>query len=225
VIESCEAEATFGARRTAIAGPGPQTVLPNRHRDVTNSGVDRRSRLDYKRSAPTDSADPIDVGLQTALDDLVAWDPVLIELAPDPPPGPGQDMAVGSQKVTQPSGFQHVRVSAHSGPSGENPRGNVRVTYQSPFLLGGSADVKGSVTCLAVTGTSANVAALLSQPFMGFTHVTLILNDLGNPGPFMGQSPDLAFVGFTSAPPATCASGGTTLVGEASGNIVVKDAT
>jgi hypothetical protein len=82
--------------------------------------------------------------------------------------------------------------------------------------------VKGKVVCLRVSGNRADVAALLDQPFNGRTHVTLIILDLGNPA--TGQSGDRALFGFTSSPPAHCGSGGT-LLGDASGNLVVNDAT
>ena len=131
------------------------------------------------------------------------------------------DKAVGALKVTTHSGsFKHVRVSAHSGPAGENPNGQIHVTFQGVFAPAG--DVKGRVVCLQVSGNVARVAALLDQPFEGATHVTLIITDLGEPQ--QGQSPDLVTTGFTSAPPAHCASGGVTLVASnTSGNLVVHD--
>lgn len=161
-----------------------------------------------------------------AFNEIVAWDPEMATMAPDQPVTSQHDFAVGSQKVTQPSGdFQHVRVSAHSDSTGGNPKGSVRVTYQSMFLPGGAADVKGDVVCLNVMANQAQVAALLREPFQGNTHVTLIIVDAGNPGgPNMGQSSDSAFIGFTSSPPAECADFGTTLIGDASGNLTVRDA-
>jgi len=52
----------------------------------------------------------------------------------------------------------------------------------------------------------------------------LIFIDNGNPGPLMGESPDLAFwqpVNFS--PPRNCSDGGATLLGDQSGNIVAHD--
>jgi hypothetical protein len=167
---------------------------------------------------------------QSAFDAVVAWDPEFGELAPASPPGPGHDFAVGSQKVTLPNGdFQHVRVSAHSGPAGEDPNGSVRVSYSTPSVPGAfpgdEGDVKGDVVCLKVTGIEARIAALLREPFMGFSYVTLIIYDIGNPGDAMQQSPDLAYIFFAATLPAICAIQGTSLfpLGESSGNFVVRD--
>jgi hypothetical protein len=174
-------------------------------------------------AAPTMYANVID-DLLGAIDEISAWDPEFAAIAPTAAPASDQQFVAGSQKVTQASGnFQHVRVSAHSEAGGVDPHGSVRVTFDSP-AFGGAADVKGDVTCLDVNGTQARVAALLREPRNGNTHVTLIIFDNGNPGPTMGQSPDTAFIGFTSTPPPmTCANFGTTLIGDASGNLVVKD--
>jgi hypothetical protein len=183
-------------------------------------------------AVPTVSADLTDDLLQTALDDIAAWDPEFAALAPASPPGSGHDFVAGSHKVTfqspTVSAFQHVRVSAHSGPAGENPKGSVRVSFDVPWF-GGEGDVKGDVICLRVapllTGFEARVSALLQQPFNGDTHVTLVIRDLGNPGALMGQSPDQAFIDFNSVPPPpNCATTGTSLVGEQSGNFVIRDA-
>jgi hypothetical protein len=138
-----------------------------------------------------------------------------------------EDFALGSQKVVNQYGFQHVRVSAHSGPNGENAHGWVHITYSSSVLPGGTADVTGEVDCLFVINGQANISARLSEPFLGLTHVTLILSDLSNPGDHLPPNDplsDRAAIGFTSAPPPfTCASIGITLVGDASGNITVND--
>jgi hypothetical protein len=179
-------------------------------------------------AVPTVSADTTDVAFHTAVGEQLGWDAEFAQLSPASTPGAGHDVAVGSLKVVSEipgGGFQHVRVSAHSGPAGEDPEGSVHVTFDSPLLFGGNAgDVRGDVVCLNVTGAIAVVAAALRQPFMGNSHVTLVIFDIGNPGPTMGESPDGAFIGFTSAPPPTCATFGTSLVGDASGNLVVRDA-
>jgi len=134
-----------------------------------------------------------------------------------------KDSVQGNHRVEQPTGdFQDVNVNAKSGPLGENPKGHAHVSFQSPFFPGGSGDLKGTVTCLRVTGTQARVAALLKQPHQGNTHVTLIINDNGDP--MGGVSPDNAFIGFTSAPPANCAGGGLELAGDKKGNLRVEDA-
>jgi hypothetical protein len=154
----------------------------------------------------------------------------LAALSPAASADPGGDFAVGSYQVTAPSGFMHVRVSAHSGPVGENPTGSIHVTFASSLLFGGiPGDVKGDVDCLFVINGQANISARLAEPFLGQTHVTLILSDQGPPGPGHGQAPDQdrAFIGFSSTPPIpafACASTGFMLLGKASGNVVVNDA-
>jgi len=171
----------------------------------------------------TASSAPV-IDVQTVFDQLMTWDVEFAALAPISLPGPGQDFVAGSLRVTVPAtgDFQHVRISAHSGPSGEDPTGSVRATTTfSPF---GAFDLRGDVTCVDVTGNNAFVAARLGEPFMGYTHVTLHLVDNGNPGATMGESPDLAFIGFISAPPSTCHVSGFSLLGDQSGNLVVKDA-
>jgi hypothetical protein len=173
--------------------------------------------------SPTTAGDLTDSFVSSALSDVSAWDPEFAALAPDPQPG-GHDLLAGSQKVTDASGFQHVRVSAHSGPLGQDPTGEIRVTFDSTLLPGTTADVRGDVDCLSVTGNVARVAALLRQPFMGNTHVTLIVFDNGNPGVAMGQSPDFGFIDFTSTPSPICAFFGLTLLGDMTGNYVVRDA-
>lgn len=133
------------------------------------------------------------------------------------------DSAVGSNKVTQPSGdYQHVTLSAHSGPAGEDPKGHVQAKFQSGFFPGGEGHVIGDVMCLSVSGNQARIAALLKEPHEGNTHITLIVFDNGNPS--SDPPPDFVFIGFTSSPPADCANFGTTLLGESSGNVQVHDA-
>jgi hypothetical protein len=124
--------------------------------------------------------------------------------------------------------FQHIRVSAHSLPGGVNPKGSVEITFTTTT---GTVSLKGDVDCLNVGPgigppgqTEADVDAILRQPYQGNTHVRLIFIDNGNPGPTMGESPDLAFwqaVNFS--PPRNCSDGGATLLGDQSGNIVAHD--
>lgn len=167
--------------------------------------------------------------LQSALNDLAAWDPGFAPFA-DPPPD-GHEYVVGSHKVTLGDQFQHIRVSAHSLPGGVDPKGQVEITFTTGT---GTVDLKGDVDCLNVgpgTGqlqhpgqTEADVDAVLRQPYQGNTHVRLIFIDNGNPGPLMGESPDLAFwqpVNFN--PPHNCSDGGATLLGDQSGNIIAHD--
>jgi hypothetical protein len=177
-------------------------------------------------AAPPVTATITDLFIQSAMNDLVAWDAGFAEIAPTVAPASNHQFVAGSHKVvvTTDAGtfFQHVRVSAHSGPAGADPHGSVRVTFDFGF---DAADVKGDVTCLDVEGNTARLAARLREPrSTGETHVTLFIVDFGNPGPT--GSPDLAFIGFTSTPPPiVCHAEGTQLGGEATGNLVVKDDT
>jgi hypothetical protein len=173
-------------------------------------------------TAPTSVLD-----FQTVFDQIVAWDPAFAGFAPTVPPASGDDFVAGSQQRTDSLGdYQHIRVSAHSGPNGEEPTGSVEVTLS--FTTGVNVDVKADVTCLFVGSNFAQVAALLREPapppFEGATHVILILIDNGEPGELMGQSPDIAAWNFISNPPPKfCATFAFSIGGEASGNIVVHD--
>ena len=172
----------------------------------------------------------IDSLLQSALSDLVAWDPGFAPFA-DPPPS-GHDFVAGSQKVTAPNGdFQHIRLSAHSDSQGNNPQGQVQVTYRAASFPGGAGDVRGNVICLNMFGPgflippTAFVWARLREPHMGLPFVQLQIRDNGNPGEFMGSSPDDAFRGYSSVPPpANCEAGGFEFGVEKSGNMIVRDA-
>src|SRR5436853_7456781 len=98
-------------------------------------------------AVPIASADLLPGGsLQSAVDDLVAWDPDFPAIAGDPPPS-GHEFVVGSQKVTLGTQVQHIRVSAHSLPGGVDPKGQVQVSFQTSA---GQVDVQGDVDCLNV---------------------------------------------------------------------------
>lgn len=173
--------------------------------------------------------------LLAAIDEISAWDPEFAAMAPTAAPASDQQFVAGSQKVTNlafsgsgepdpEGGFQHVRVSAHSEADGVDPHGSVRVTFDSPLLPGTTADVKGDVVCLDVVGNQARVGAQLREPHQGNTHVLLRIDDFGNPGPLMGQSPDRVTIAFsTVVDPTICAGTGLILIGEATGNLIVKD--
>ena len=191
-------------------------------------------------AVPAANGDVVDDLLQSSLNDLIAWDPEFATF--DPPPSSGHDFVVGSQKVTLPgtTSFQHIRVSAHSGPAGEDPKGSVKITYREPTFPGGAGDLYGDVICLTVFSppffvpATAFVWARLRQPvtvyqpyLATYTFVQLQIQDLGNPGPFMGQSPDRAWFLLSQAapPPGTlCGASGRGVTGDASGNFIVKDA-
>jgi len=179
---------------------------------------------------PGARGDVIDSLLQSALSDLVAWDPGFAPFA-DPPPS-GHDFVAGSQRVTGPNGdFQHIRLSAHSDSQGNNPQGQVQVTYRAASLPGGAGDVRGNVICLNMFGPgflippTAFVWARLSQAYLGYTYAQLQIHDVGDPGPFMGQSPDeVRWLLSSIGPGPDCGSNGTTMVGDARGNFVIRNA-
>jgi hypothetical protein len=133
-------------------------------------------------------------------------------------PLPVEDSVTGNFDV---SGVAFGTIDAHSGPSGENPRGQIH--YQGTF--NGWATFDGDVTCVAVTGHQGAVGAV----GQGTT-----VEDPSNPQPVTvlatvvdsdGSGSDTVFGVFTggSTPPdcATASFGGQ--VGQ-SGELVVEDA-
>jgi hypothetical protein len=181
-------------------------------------------------AVPVATADLSGDLLQSSLNDLVTWDPGFAPFA-DPPPD-GHEFVVGSQTDTFGTEYQHIRVSAHSLPGGVDPKGQVQVTYHTSTR---DIDFMADVDCLNVgpgTGqlqnpgqTEADVDAILRTPYMGSTHVTLIIIDNGNPGPMMGHSPDLVFWALTNFPPPhNCANyGGSVFPLDSTGNYIAHD--
>ena len=105
----------------------------------------------------------------------VDWQPL--------PSGPRQDSVVGSgnsvftdfPELGQSTREQYI-VSAHSGPLGEDPHG--QLTLHSPLLVG---QAKAEVTCLVVTGNRARVGGVFEEPvvYLGatFRWIELIVED------------------------------------------------
>ncbi|TAK60172.1 MAG: hypothetical protein EPO22_09520 [Dehalococcoidia bacterium] len=131
-----------------------------------------------------------------------------------------RDSAAGELFVRQAGeGYQRVKFSAQSGTAGENPHGRVQVTVVASNTV---IHAKGTVTCLYVNGTSANIAALLDEPYLGILpYVTLSVHDNGRP--VHGVSPDTAYINFDAVQAPQCATGGFTLTGESRGDIKVYD--
>jgi hypothetical protein len=103
--------------------------------------------------------------------------------------GPPQDIVTGSGKVTSPdfpnpgeSTTEQFIVSAHSGPAGEDPDG--QITFDSPLLATNQA--KADVTCMIVTGNHAQVGGTFREQveYLGlkFRWFELIVDDNGPPG-------------------------------------------
>jgi hypothetical protein len=134
--------------------------------------------------------------------------------APAPPAQPLQDSVMGRALTVEGVDFE---ITARSGPSGENPTG--QVTFRS----GGSANT-GTVTCLTV---HANVA-LLKAEFVSADLVTLVslrITDL--PVDFLGRPQDRVDVGLTSTAASECSSPEATYFSEQrvfTGDITVVDA-
>lgn len=87
-------------------------------------------------------------------------------------------------------------ISAHSGPGGEDPRGNVTITQEGEGLFG-----HGKVTCLLVTGNRAVITWVVTSKTSTSTGegqliVTEVV-DNGNPGE--SSTPDLIRNSFEGA--------------------------
>ena len=107
--------------------------------------------------------------------------------------GPPQDMVVGSAKIFFGPEFggpvtEQYIVSAHSGPAGDDPEG--QITVHSPLLE--SAQAKADVECMVVSGNHARVGGVFEPAiqYAGFRirHWEVIIDDNGSPG----QAPDAA---------------------------------
>jgi hypothetical protein len=123
---------------------------------------------------------------------------------------------VGSARFTTP--VASVRITAKSGPNGENPRGHF-------FLKEGGFQFTGSVTCVRVVGNRASVGGRVTQssgaggPAVGSGFVQFI-EDNGSPG-----KNDRSHTVRVASPPMTCAAPVTPVFVLARGNYVVHDAT
>jgi hypothetical protein len=112
--------------------------------------------------------------------------------------GPPQDIVVGSGKVTFPPELggatdQYI-VSAHSGPAGDDPRG--QITLRSTAIE--ENENKADVTCMVVTGKRARVGGTFEHPFtyLGFriVGVEVIIEDNGSPGHGTDEATSFVFI-------------------------------
>jgi hypothetical protein len=145
---------------------------------------------------------------------------------------PPQDVVVGSGWATFPdfpnpgeSVTEQFIVSAHSGPLGEDPHG--QITFHSPLLASGHA--KADVTCMTVTGNRARVGGVFSEPviYIGlvFGWFELIVEDNGPPG--HGTDRTTSFIFFDRPRPpdfSPCNFDGPTEFAVEQGNYTVTDA-
>jgi hypothetical protein len=147
--------------------------------------------------------------------------------------GPGQDMVTGSGKITFqdfPSPGEVVTeqyiVSAHSGPAGEDPHG--QITFHSPFLE--SSQAKADVTCMVVHGNHAVVGATFEEPisYVGLMirSILLVVDDNGSPGQATDRMNSVVFIDRPRPPGfSPCNFDLPTDYPVEQGNFVVKDDT
>jgi hypothetical protein len=128
-----------------------------------------------------------------------------------------KSFAVGSGRFSKGQPADGFNISAHGSPW--DAKGTVR--FKSADFL----EVRGTVTCVFVSGTRAGVSGELDQPFQGFTHFAVGMEDNGEPN---GAFPDQAILVRRTAPllDADCGldyafSFGALPIEQ--GNIVVKD--
>jgi hypothetical protein len=104
--------------------------------------------------------------------------------------GPQQDAVEGSGKIRVQDFptpgevlVEQYIVSAHSGPAGEDPDG--QITFHSPLVEDGHA--KADVTCMNVVGNHAQVGGMFRESitYFGFKirWIEVIVDDNGSPGP------------------------------------------
>ncbi|MCA1679504.1 MAG: hypothetical protein LC777_11415 [Actinobacteria bacterium] len=134
-------------------------------------------------------------------------------------PGPRKDIVRGNGAIETGPILVALRVNARSGPSGENPRGQLTFRGNPPPF--GAVDIKGRVTCLRVTGKVSTVGFVVTKSRAGFPEgsggeFTVVDGDPGAPDMFEGRP--------TPAPPTTCPPpfGGRPIT---RGDFVVHDAT
>jgi hypothetical protein len=142
--------------------------------------------------------------------------PAIAIAAQGPGKGPKQDLVAGSARFSVP--VASVRITAHSGRNGQNPRGHF-------FLRQSGWQFSGSVTCVRVVGKQASVGGRVARssgvgaPAVGSGFIQLI-EDNGSPG-----RNDRSHTTFVSSPPSTCPAPTTPAFVLARGNYVVHDAT
>jgi hypothetical protein len=185
-------------------------------------------------TAPVGADLTTDLLFQTRIDDLIAWDPEFAALIGAEPNSHRTEVAdydvAGSLKTTAANGdWQHVRVAGHSNFDAFAAKGEVQVSFDSAVLgaLAGtrSANLHGEIVCQSVNGgvpNDARILARLREPLGNITHLSLHIQDFGNPGDLNGLVLDRAEINFHAAP-VGCGANGVSLVGETHGNMIVLD--
>jgi hypothetical protein len=108
---------------------------------------------------------------------------------------PPRDSVVGSGSVDV-DGSTLVTFDVSSGPSGENPTGEVT------FSLGGQVLESSSVDCLTVDGNSASFAGTWLSNANGATHYEIVVEDSGT----AASTPDLLGMITTTNAPRDCSA-------------------
>jgi hypothetical protein len=132
----------------------------------------------------------------------VAVGPNMVGATLSPGNGPDYDLAQGTGKISA-AGFEgQFRVIAKSGPAGEDAQGYVLFQADSPTP---NSELRGRVTCLAVTGNQATIGGELDTPFVSgssvFSGFALGVVDNGQGG---NAPADQAVATFSATPPAVC---------------------
>jgi hypothetical protein len=109
---------------------------------------------------------------------------------------------------------------AQAGPSGQNPRGTVRI-YASPTFPPGSTTLvaTGQVSCLSATGNRAMIGVEFSDPNFPFRQLIFVVED--NDG--TGQD-EMSYTDPATEPPTTCEVPGDPGSPIYAGDITVVDA-
>jgi hypothetical protein len=146
---------------------------------------------------------------------VLAAIPTIATATHSPGKGPKHDQVVGSARFSVP--VASVRISAKSGPNGENPRGHF-------FLSEFGWQFSGSVTCVRVVGHLASVGGrVISSSGVGAPPVgsgfIQLTQDNGSPG-----RNDRSQTIRIASPPITCPVPTTPAFVLARGNYVVHDA-
>jgi hypothetical protein len=114
---------------------------------------------------------------------------------------PSQDFVAGSGKISfqnfpnpGDTAVEQYIVSAHSGPAGEDPDG--QITFHSPFLA--SSQAKADVTCMVVSGNHAVVGGIYEEPvsYLGvmIRWIVLVIDDNGSPGQATDRMNSVVFI-------------------------------
>ena len=146
---------------------------------------------------------------------VLAAIPTIASAKHSPGKGPKHDLVAGSARFVVP--VASVRINAHSGRNGENPRGHF-------FLRQGGWQFRGSATCVRVVGNQASVGGRVTKssgvggPPVGSGFIQFI-EDNGSPG-----RNDRSHTSFVPSPPMTCPVPTKPHFVLARGNYVVRDA-